>query len=140
MTKLDDLMTKHARISFEIGQTEEYLASLKEHRDTIVAEVKAMVEKKPEVQLIFAEPQVTATVSAQESASALEETATVVAELGDNVTAARLATRLGLSQDAARLRLQRAEKKGLIRRIAFGCYAAKPQMGANGKMPTEEVL
>jgi hypothetical protein len=127
MSKIDDLLARHARLSSDIGQAEEWLEGMLEERNGIVAEIKAMLAKPSEAQLGFVGPP-TPLPSQVLEASALEETAKIVGELGDNVTATMLATRLGLTQDAARLRLQRTEKKGLIRRVAFGRYAPKPQI------------
>jgi len=54
----------------------------------------------------------------------LRETSQAVARLGAEVDAARLATELGISCEAARLRLSRACSAGLIKRLQPGKYVA----------------
>jgi predicted HTH transcriptional regulator len=136
MSKFDELLEDHAQISIEIGHAEDYLKSLVEDREAISRKLKSLAKdetgKSEEEEGIVSR--------ALRAGDSLEETAKIVAELGDSVTAAQLAERLDLTQDAARLRLQRAEKRRLIKRVAFGRYAAKPERArspANSTKPSE---
>jgi hypothetical protein len=72
--------------------------------------------------------------SDQGTLSALEATVRAVAELGRSVSAKQLADHLGITRDAARLRLQRAAREGLIGRIGVGRYRTVNKVPkANGK-------
>jgi hypothetical protein len=62
------------------------------------------------------------------AAPSLIETAEQVARLVGPVDAVRLSAEMAISFDAARLRLARAAKAGLLKRIAFGQYEANPPL------------
>jgi Fic family protein len=86
-----------------------------------------------------------------ESLPAVEEAAHAVETLGDGVTAEQLAKHLDISRDAARLRLQRGARVGLIARMGIGRYRAVKRApkgasdshqihhGANGTTGEDEV-
>jgi biotin operon repressor len=73
---------------------------------------------------------------AEPDVPALQEAARAVEELGSGVSAEQLAKHLNITRDAARLRLQRAARTGLIARMAAGRYRAikqAPQMTTEDK-------
>lgn len=55
----------------------------------------------------------------------LGETLIVMKKLGGSVKSAELAKALGISPKAAQLRLYRARKLGLVRKVSIGVYAVK---------------
>lgn len=71
----------------------------------------------------------------------LKQAADAVAEIGGDVDAKGLAAKLSISFDAARLRLARAAKRGLVVRVKLGKYRAtthpdaKETVAANGVAP-----
>jgi len=67
----------------------------------------------------------------------LRETAKAIEELGDGVDAVRLSQHLGITREAARLRLQRAALAGLIARMASGRYRAVKRKPMESKAEIE---
>jgi ribosome-associated translation inhibitor RaiA len=57
----------------------------------------------------------------------LRQAADMVAAMGGEVTAEMLSNKMSISFDAARLRLARAARKGLVMRVSLGKYRASDQ-------------
>lgn len=135
MAEFDTLLEKYGELSAEITETRDYLVSLTRDREEIRKRLKAISRNGGIKHESNADDKESASID-----SAMEDTVKAVRTLGNNVNAAQLAEHLNISQDAARLRLQRAEKKRLIIRIAFGRYGSKPEMNrptTNGTKPAE---
>ncbi len=138
MSEFDNLLQKYGEISTEINGMREYLDHLEEDREAVRKRLKALMRSGPKQEVPAADDQGSPSLE-----SPMIETINAVRELGDSVSATQLAERLNISQDAARLRLQRAAKKRLILRVKFGRYAAKPatpmpRSAANGTKPMEK--
>jgi predicted nuclease with TOPRIM domain len=122
MAEFDTLLQKYGELTAEANEAREYLSHLEEEREMIRKRLKAIAKNGSKTDT---------PVDEQERKTfdgAMEETVKALAELGNSVSAAQLAEHLKITQDAARLRLQRAEKKRRIIRVAFGRYASKPAM------------
>jgi hypothetical protein len=123
MSEFDTLLLKFGELSGEIHEAQEYLAHLTEDRETVRKRLKAIAKNGARAEMPPDDDREVKSID-----SAMDETVRAVAELGNSVSAAQLAEHLKIGQDAARLRLQRAEKKRIIIRVAFGRYASKPTM------------
>ena len=136
MTEFDKLLKEHRRLAVQIDDERNYLEHLERQLRTVEKQLKAGPSKPSELELESESP----------SASAIQDAVTAVAELGDGVTAQQLADHLRITPDAARLRLQRAARDGLIARMALGRYRAKrassdeaKTSSARGPNDTEEI-
>lgn len=149
MTEFEKLLKEYRKLVVQIEDEEGYLEHLRRELRQVETQLKAMAmpqrptlasgdESSPEqlqievagqdsIQTLHLEPPSTT------EASALVQAVQAVAELGDGVTAQQLAERLNISADAARLRLQRAARDGLIARIALGRYRAIKRAPTEGK-------
>ncbi len=148
MSEFETLLEKHRTLAVQLDDQRGYLKFLKEQMDDVERRLKEIGARGEAANSAAAEPKLatfwlppgsvptTAYMTFGElnetpspiaparevSLSALDETAKAVSELGESVSAERLADHLKISRDAARLRLQRAAKIGVIVRIAQGRY------------------
>ncbi len=133
MTEFEKLLKEHRRLAVQIDDERNYLEHLERQLRAVEKQLKAMaipvVESQQEAVAPFltgaSKPSEVELESQSPSASAIQDAVTAVAELGNGVTAQQLAEHLGITPDAARLRLQRAARDGLIARMALGRYRAK---------------
>jgi biotin operon repressor len=157
MSEFETLLEKHRTLAVQLDDQRGYLKFLKEQMDDVERRLKEIGARAEAASSEVAEPKFAAfwlppgsvpatasmifgesnetpspiTSAPEVSLSALEETAKGVSELGESVSAERLAEHLKISRDAARLRLQRAAKIGVIIRIAQGRYRAIKRVPKN---------
>ena len=158
MSEFADMLARHRQLSSEVNDQREYLAYAESQLVALEKEMQdyvSQLENRP-IQFI-ADPtqyppvavapvrQLKLAPAPQEiiedrGSTALQETAQALLELGDGVDARRLAEHLHITREAARLRLQRAARRGLIARMANGRYRPirkKPQE-TKGEWASEE--
>ena len=141
MTEFEAMLERHRKLAGDVQEQRGYLEFLEGELAELEKEMNVYVSRlKKETVIPLFMPAATAkpftlnmnlTPNIPKGGSkALQETAQAIAELGDGVDAARLAEHLKITREAARLRLQRASKAGLISRMANGRYRTpkrKPQ-------------
>jgi hypothetical protein len=144
MTEFQAMLERHRKLAGDVSEQRGYLEFLEGELAELEKQMNGYVSHLQEERVVF-DPtlfpplspakrfdlQMNLTQAIPKGGSkALQETAQAIAELGDGVDAARLAGHLHITREAARLRLQRASKAGLITRMASGRYRTtkrKPQ-------------
>jgi hypothetical protein len=123
-------------VTAEIQSLKHRIAYLEEHRIELRAEIIKLTQPvQKDFQLLyypegFAEKKNPATFSARRvDALSLRQAADAVAQMGGEVDALSLSKKIGISFDAARLRLARATKQGLLVRVKLGKYRAAISSG-----------
>lgn len=130
MTEFEKLLKEYRRLAVQVEDERNYLEHLERQLRGVEKQLKSMALPAPAPPIgpfsaafsVSAEATLERAVQDESSASAIEEAVRAVSELGDGVTAQQLAEHLHISADAARLRLQRAAREGLIARMALGRY------------------
>jgi hypothetical protein len=145
MNRFEKVLKEYRRLVVLVEEEQSYLAHLKEQLGAVEEELKSMV--LPTATSLEANvPEQDALEAANDEhgcsgisehpgqpASALKEAVSAVIALGDGVTAKQLANHLNISSDAARLRLQRATREGLLDRMATGRYRPIKRSPLNAK-------
>jgi len=142
MTEFEAMLERHRKLAGDVQEQRGYLDFLDGELAELEKEMNAYVTKlrEPSTMSFFSSQftpvkpfnlnMILTPTIPKGGSKALQETAQAIAELGDGVDAARLAEHLKITREAARLRLQRASKAGLISRMANGRYRTpkrKPQ-------------
>jgi biotin operon repressor len=154
MNDFEKLLKEHAKLAALLDDERGYLRQLEMQFRSIEQRLKDFVKPSPCGFVLTPESSENvpanwenevAEAAVEVGASALEQAALAVADLGDGVSAEQLAEHLEITRDAARLRLQRAAKEGLIIRIASGRYRFKrisargPQEAETGQKVASEI-
>lgn len=130
MIEFDALLKEYRTLAIQVDDEEHYLEHLKAQLVETEGRLKEILEKAQQPHPLFVNGELAASASVsrlkeqQPELSALEATVRTVAEMGGSVSAEQLAKHLQISRDAARLRLQRAARNGLIARFGLGRYRA----------------
>jgi hypothetical protein len=129
MTEFEKMLKEYRRLAVQVEDERNYLEHLERQLRGVEKQLKSMSLPAP-AQLGPFSPvsravEVVLEPTGQDespSASAIQDAVRAVSEIGDGVTAQQLAEHLNITPDAARLRLQRAAREGLIARMAVGRY------------------
>lgn len=141
MTEFDEMLAKYRKLAGEVHDQRGYLEYLEGELAELEKRMKGYVLGLQEQRSFFGPSSLSALATAPmhdqaapkvvellarvgRGSKALQQTADAIAAIGDGVDAVRLAAYLGISREAARLRLQRAARAGLIARMASGRYRA----------------
>jgi len=139
MTEFEKTLQEYRKLVEQVADESGFLDFLKAQLAEVEQKLKEMA-KTSQVALVYTVQSPITAVAPNDSLPALQEAAKAVEYLGDGVNAPQLAKHLNISRDAARLRLQRAARVGLIARMGTGRYRAIKQapteargaIGSNG--------
>jgi len=150
MTEFETTLKEYRKLVEQIADERGFLDFLQGQLTEVEEKLKSLAAPIPQPGLSFnielPLPAPSSQPDGNDSLPALEEAARAVEFLGNGVIAEQLAKHLDISRDAARLRLQRAARVGLIARMGVGRYRAirqspahtKGRVSANGTEPHEK--
>ena len=150
MTEFETTLKEYRKLVEQIADERGFLDFLQGQLNEVEEKLKSLAAPIPQPGFSFnielPLPAPSSQPDGNDSLPALEEAARAVEFLGNGATAEQLAKHLDISRDAARLRLQRAARVGLIARMGVGRYRAirqspahtKRRVSANGTEPHEK--
>jgi hypothetical protein len=131
MDEMERLLRHLEEVAEEIQSLKHRLAFLEDHRIELRQRILAFAPPWPGLSISIPTSCDRHPIARRSSgALALRQTADAVAKLNCEVDAQILSTDLKISYDAARLRLARAARQGLLVRIKLGKYRATNHVGA----------
>jgi hypothetical protein len=132
MTEFEKLLAEYRKLVEQVNDEQGFLAFLKGQLQEVEGQLKSLASGQRQMQLAvldfgtapFPPSSKTDDPTPLDEVGALKAAARAVEILGDGVTAEQLSRHLKISRDAARLRLQRAARVGMIARMGTGRYRA----------------
>jgi hypothetical protein len=138
MDEVDRLLRHLEEVAEEIQALKYRLSYLEDHRVEIREAIKVSARGAlPPSLALFKPPRPKAPLKQRRgTAMSLRLAADTVAQMGGDVDAQQLSEKLGISFDAARLRLARAARQGLLVRVTLGHYRAPTSVNGSDRVET----
>jgi hypothetical protein len=137
MDEADRLLRHLEEVTEEIQALKHRLSFLESHRAEVREKIKSTMTHPTRQLMLEAFGRKPTTKHRSGEVLALQQTADAVARMDGDVDAHQLADELSISFDAARLRLARAARLGLLVRVKLGKYRTPSHGLVNGAIEPE---